>query len=394
MKVLLLNAGHNDLGLIRGLKKLGFYIVVTGKTPGLIGEQYCDKYICADYSDKELILKIAKDEKIDRICACCNDFGVYTASYVAEKLGLPGYDPYETTCIINNKDKFKKLTEELGIISPKTRSFTDISKAKSFIDSMEPEDYPLMIKPSDASAGNGITKVNDKPEAYEAISYAFDTSRNGTIVIEQYIEGTQHGFCTFLVNKKVRAICSNNEYSMINPYRVEIDTFPADNWEEASKTLVPEIEKIADKLNLIDGIFHLQYIMHDGKPYIIEVMQRAIGNMYSVLADRLNGIEWDYWEASAKCGISCKEFPESPEQKGFYAYKSIMAPRNGIIEEITIPKEYDEYIFDKCITSSIGDEITNYRSQFIGLLFFKFPSRDKMMEVLIENYRCDLVKIV
>ncbi|MCR4789294.1 MAG: ATP-grasp domain-containing protein, partial [Lachnospiraceae bacterium] len=383
MKVLLLNASHNDLGLIRGLKKLGFYIVVTGNTPGLVGEQYCDKYIRADYSDKELILKISKEEKIDRICACCNDFGVYTASYVAEKLGLPGYDPDETTCAINNKDKFKKLTEELGIISPKTRSFTDIEKAKSFIDSMGSEDYPLIIKPSDASAGNGITKVNDRSEAYEAVSYAFDTCRNGTIVIEQYIEGTQHGFCTFLVDKKVRAICSNNEYSIINPYRVEIDTFPADNWEEASKILIPEIEKIADRLNLIDGIFHLQYIMSDGKPYIIEAMQRAIGNMYSVLADRLNGIEWDYWEAKAKCGISCKDFPVSPEQKGFFAYKSVMADSNGRIDKITIPEEYGEFLFDKCMIRDVGDEITNYRSQMIGLLFFEFPSKEKMKEVLI-----------
>ena len=98
-KVLLLCTSHNDLGLIRGLRKLGYYIIATGNRENSPGEKWVDKWIRADYSNKELILDIAKEEKIDSICACCNDFGVYTAAYVAEKLGLPGYDDYETTLI-------------------------------------------------------------------------------------------------------------------------------------------------------------------------------------------------------------------------------------------------------------------------------------------------------
>ena len=91
-KVMLLCASHNDLGLINALRKLGYYIYATGNIPGLIGEKYVDEYIQADYSDKKLILELAKDLQVDNICACCNDYGVYTAAYVAENLGLSGYD--------------------------------------------------------------------------------------------------------------------------------------------------------------------------------------------------------------------------------------------------------------------------------------------------------------
>lgn len=391
MKVLLLNASHNDMGLIRGLKKLGAQIIVTGNIPGLIGEKYCDKYIRADYSNKELILRIAKDEMIDRICACCNDYGVYTASYVAEKLGLPGYDSYETTCMLNNKDKFKKLAKELNIITPWTESFTDLEEAYGFINNIS--EFPIIIKPSDASAGNGITRVDTKEKAVGAIKYAFEKSRNNIIVVEKYISGSQHGFCTFLVDQKVRAVCTNNEYSILNPYRVEIDTFPADNYENVSEVLIPEIERIAEKLHLVDGIFHLQYIMSEGLPQIIEVMQRAIGNMYSVLSDQLTGIQWDYWEAKAKCGISCNDFPSSVKQEGFFAYKSIISDQNGIIDEIVIPEEYKKYIFKKCILKHPGDRVTNHKSEPIGLLFFMFRTRQEMKHVLIDEYRSDLVKM-
>lgn len=392
LKVLLLNSSHNDLGLIRGLKKLGAEIVVTGSVPGLIGQKYCDKYIQADYSDKNLVLKIAKDEQVDRICACCNDYGVYTAAYVAEKLGIPGYDSYETTCILNNKDKFKKLAKELGIITPWTESFSDASRANDFIKGRT--DYPLIIKPSDASAGNGVTKVENEDEALRAIPVAFNKCRNGIIVIEQYLEGSQHGFCTFLINQKVKAICTNNEYSIMNPYRVEIDTFPADNREQATEVLVPEIERIASHLHLVDGIFHLQYIMSDGKPQIIEVMRRAIGNMYSVLSDQLTGIQWDYWEARAKCGLDCSDFPTSVKQEGAFAYKAIISDRNGTISSINIPEEYYKYIFDSCLLRSEGDIITNHKSEPVGLLFFMFSSVEEMKRVLIDEYRCDLVTVV
>lgn len=389
-KALLLCASHNDLGLIRALKKLGYYIIVTGNIPGQIGQKYADKYIKADYSDKELILEIAKREKIDAICQCCNDFGVYTAAYVAEKLNLPGYDSYETTLLLHNKDKFKKFANDNGLISPKSYMFGD---KKSACDYIEKVDYPIIVKPSDASAGNGIQKADNKEEAFKAIEYAFSVSRIKKIVIERFINGTQHGFCTFLVDKKVVTYATNNEYSFINPYRVEIDTYPADNFEKVSDILIKQIEKIAKLLDLKDGIFHLQYIMEDDKPQIIEVMRRVLGNMYSVPANKLNNIDWDYWEVRAKTGLSCKEFPKNIGQSGFFAYKTILAEKNGQITKIEIPLRYKKYIYDKCILKAVGDNIENYKSEPIGFLFMQFDSMEEMKKILIEDYKNDIVKM-
>lgn len=81
-RALLLCTSHNDLGLVRALRKLGYYIIATGDRPGAPGERWVDEYIKADYSDKDLILEIAYRKEIDAICPCCNDFGVYTAAYV------------------------------------------------------------------------------------------------------------------------------------------------------------------------------------------------------------------------------------------------------------------------------------------------------------------------
>lgn len=389
-KALLLCASHNDLGLIRALRELGYYIIVTGGIKGQPGEKLCDKYIKADYSDKELILSIAQNENIDAIVQCCNDFGVYTAAYVAEKLGLPGYDSYETTLTLHNKDKFKQFAFEHKLLSPIASGFSDINDALAYVKSVS---YPIIIKPTDLSAGNGISRANNIVEAEQSIKLAFEKSRNKRIVIEPFIEGTQHGFCTFLKNKKVVAVCSNNEYSFINRYRVEIDTFPADNYAEVKDILIEQIEYVARTLNLCDGIFHLQYIYDGKQPQILEVMRRILGNMYHVPGNLQSGIDWEYWETRTRCGLSLETFPENMPSAGFYAYKSLMATRNGIIDKIEIPDSLKPYMVSEFMLMSQGDAITDYMKQVAGFLFLQFSSQKEMLEVLIDRYDNNLIKI-
>lgn len=390
-KALLLCASHNDLGLIWSLRKLGFYVLATGRTPGLIGEPYVDKYIQADYSDKELILEIAAREKVDVICHCCNDFGVYTAAYVAEQLGLPGYDSYETTLTLNNKDRFKQFARENGITTPRAEMFTDRRAACEYIREAA---YPLIVKPVDCSAGNGIHKAENVEEAAWAVDKAFEKSRAGRIVVEPYITGTQHGFCTFLHDQKVVAQCSNNEYSILNPYRVEIDTFPADNGSEVSKVLIGQIEKMAELLKLHDGIFHLQYIVDvNGVPQIIEVMRRAIGNMYWYPAEKLTSFDWNYWEVRARCGLSCEDVPTGCRQEGFYAYKTILAPGNGTIKSIMIPDKHSKNLMDMVLLKRAGDTVTHYESEPVGFLFLNFRTQDEMKQALIQEYDNSMVEL-
>ena len=387
-KALLLCTSHNDLGLVKALRKMGYFIVATGNKENLPGQKWVDKYIKADYSDKELILKIASDEHVDNIIACCNDFGVYTAAYVAEKLNLSGYDSYETTLTLNNKDKFKEFARKYDIMTPFAEGYTDPELAKKDILNMK---LPVIVKPVDCSAGNGISVVEEYGHSTAAIELAFMKSRASRIVIEPFLKGTQHGFCTYLLNGKVKAVCTNNEYSIVNPYRVEIDTFPATDYEKYSGIIIEQIEKIAQILKLKDGIFHLQYMVCDGKPWILEVMRRTIGNMYHVLGNQLNLINWEYWEARARLGLDCSDFPQAIEQEGFFAYKTILGSKNGVIRDIHIPKDYEKFIFDKMILLDVGDEISDYMNQPVGFVFMMFSTASEMNEVLMENYRNDLV---
>lgn len=382
-KALILNISHNEFGPIRALHELGYYVIATGNNPSLAAKDMVDEYIQADYSNKDLILHIAEDKRIDAICSCCNDFGVITAAYVAEQMGLKGHDSYETALTLHHKDRFKRFAKQYGIQSPLSEGFEDIEAAKNWA---AKSDLPLMVKPIDLTGGKGCSKASTLNEAMAAIDKAFAVSRIKHIVIEPYIEGTQHACCTFLVDRKVKALCTNNEYSLTNPYKVEVDTYPAFGFEPIREFMIAQIEKMASLLDLKDGIFHAQYILKDGKPYIIEVMRRILGNLYMLPAMKLTGLDWDYWETRAHCGLSMEDFPVSMEQNGYWSYRCVMGNKNGVVKGVHIPEEMKSRMFDKFELWKPGDVIDDYTSSQLGFYFFQFDSEAQMNEMMVERY--------
>jgi len=380
---LILNTSHNDLGQIRALRKMGFHVVATGNNPDLPGRREVDEYIPADYSDRELVLGIAKARHVDAVCACCNDFGVLTAAYVAERMGLPGHDSYEAALTLHHKDRFKRFARQLGIQSPETRGFERTAEAKAWAGRAE---YPLMVKPVDLTGGKGCARVDDATEAAEAIDRAFAVSKAKHVVIEPYIEGTQHACCTFLVDRKVRALCTNNEYSLTNPYLVEVDTFPATGFAPIRDFMVAQIERMADALDLKDGIFHAQYILRNGKPYVIEVMRRILGNLYMVPAGKLTGLDWDFWEARVHCGLGTAGFPVSMEQRGFWAYRCVMGSRNGTVRGIHMPEDIRARMFGRYELWRPGEVVEDCTRTQLGFYFFGFDTESQMLETMVDRY--------
>ena len=208
-RVLLLNGSHNEERLIKALKELGCYVITTGNRPELDGHKLADEYVFGDNSNPEAIYELATRMNVDAICPACSDCSVVSAAYAAEKMGLPGHDSYEASVALHHKDKFAEFAFGLGGIHiPSSIAFTDIHQALKWAEETEHE-YPLIVKPVDLDGGAGIQRVDSRPELQEQIHCAFEKSRVKHIVVESFIEGTLYAFCTFLVNQRVTAVCSD-----------------------------------------------------------------------------------------------------------------------------------------------------------------------------------------
>ena len=374
-RLLILNGSHSEITLIEAAHKLGYYVITSGNNPDLVGHAYADEYIAADYSDKEAILDLVRNNGIDRIVSCANDFGVISAAYVAEQMGWPGHDTYENALLLHHKDLFKSYIQDLGIRTPTSTVLNSKDEALEYARSAE---YPIIVKAVDLTGGKGINRADCFEEAVDAIEDAYARTRSSSVVIEPYVIGTQQSIDTFVRDGKVIASVSNDCYMPINPYLIQSETLPARGIEHIQDELHGIIERICADRSLVDGMFTLQYIVCDGKPYIIEMMRRCLGNQFLTVAGAVTGFPWEEALVRAETGMDLSGLAFSKPRSPFAGHHGIMGDHNGKIAGYEIDPELKEHLFQVIDIIPPGGDIVDYMSERVAYIYYAYESRSEI----------------
>jgi biotin carboxylase len=376
-KLLVLNGSHSDVPLIEAGKRLGFHVVTTGNDPGLVGHAHGDEYRKADFSDMDEVLGLARALNVDAICSCANDFGAITAAYVAEKMGLPGHDPYETALTLHHKHRFKDFALSHGVSTPRAVQYSSPEEACQDIEGLR---YPLIVKPVDMTGGKGVSTANSADEYRRAVEHAFSSSRIGRFLVEEFVRGTYHSFSTFVLDGKIAFTFSDNEYSLNSPFHVSTSAGPATGIEKVRGQLIAEAERIIGLLSLCNGIFHIQYIHAADKAWIIEITRRCSGDFYPYPVKFSSGLDWAEWIVKAESGSDCGDFPPAV-QRGFFGRHCVVGRRHGVIRNIAISRELEANVIDRFFNLRVGDVIGDrWASKLAGVIFLQYGSAEEMLE--------------
>lgn len=377
-RLLILNGSLSEITLIQAAKKLGYYVITSGNRPDFIGHSYADEYIGADYSDKDAILKIVQDNNINAIVSSANDFGAITASYVSDYMNWKGHDSYENSVLLHQKDLLKDFFKKNNIPSPPSEHFSDKESAIQFVKTVK---YPIMIKSVDLTGGKGVRKVENLNEALDAINNSFERSRANRIVIEPFIDGTQHAMTFFIADKKVIACVGCNSYSpKENPYLIQTEIFPSDNFETVKVKLIQIVEKISNILNLADGILTFQYFLSGDNIYIIELMRRCLGNQYLTCASYVSGFPWEEALVRAETGMKYDDMVIGKPKAKYCGFHGITADRNGIIKSFGMNPELRPYIFKFITWIHPGERVLDCLTERLAYAYYAFEDRDEMIK--------------
>ena len=172
-KLMLLGGIRYLLPVIKAAHEQGYYVITADYLPDNIAHKYSDEYVNVSIVDKEAVLRVAQERKIDGIMSFGVDPGVVSAAYVQEKMGLPSFGPYESVCILQNKDRFRDFLTKHGFNVPKAKGYSN--KEDVLLD-QEIFDYPVMVKPTDSAGSKGVTKVEGKEQLKDAVECAFNKS--------------------------------------------------------------------------------------------------------------------------------------------------------------------------------------------------------------------------
>lgn len=375
-KILILNGTISEIPIIKTAQEMGYYAVTSGNMPELPGHKVCDEYIPADYSDHEAILQLVRSNNIEGIISCANDFGVITSSYVAERMGWRGHDSYENSMLMHQKDKLMRFFRDHDYPTPWFEIFDSVDEAKGFVASCS---FPIIVKPNDLSGGKGVKRADNREEALEAISDAFESSRDKHVVIEPFLMGKQQSIVVFLINRRIAVTSSSDIFCMRNPYLVQAETYPASDFNLVKEKLHAIIHRMADELNLCDGILSFQYFVENDEPYIIDMMRRCFGNEALLLADEMTGFPWEKAYIMASLGLDCSRLKCNKPTSSFCGHYGVMAENNGVLKSYSIPSEIRSKVFKETVNIQSGEEIRNYLFEKIAHIYFRYDDLDTML---------------
>jgi biotin carboxylase len=366
-KVLILGGSHRDIPLIKAAQELSYFTITLGKQDYYLGHNYSDKNYKIDFNDLEKIKEIILKENIQYIVPGCGEESYLNTVKLSHELGIGNFDSLEVAQIVHNKWKFKEFCLNSGVATPKGFFYTSLK-------SYEALKFPLVVKPTKLSAGRGVNVVYNENELEKSLATTKELSDE--IFLEEYIEGELLAYSVFLKNQKIVYGFLGVDKPFINPYLVST-AYPTEIEESTLRNLKLDIEKIAKKLNLVDGMFHLQLIIRDNQHFIIDVTRRIPGDFYPNLIEFSDGVRYSQAVLNAYLGKEITtEFNRKSLKKSFVIRHCVMAQKNGTYKKLIVDDSIKSKIIYKFDLISNDSEIKNYMYNLITIVFIKLKIKD------------------
>ena len=380
----MIGAGIGQVPISLLAKERGYNLIVVtipGNYPCI---ELADKVYYVDVFNREEVLHIAKEEKIDAVISDQNDLMMPTVAYVAEHLSLPGntFSQVDSYC---NKNIFRQNCDTLGIPVPKHTRVLQVQIPEEFKDIP----FPWMVKPEDSQSSIGVAKVNSSEEYFVAIEHALKCSRNGAAIVEEFFVGDEIVVEGFIYKGEYfnLGIADRRYFNLPNIFIPSQTIFPSIVSDEIKQQCIECEQKMCSYINPSFAIVHSEYLTNraTGEIRIVESALRG-GGVYisSHLLPMAYGINVNSYLLDCALGIEIgfKELYNTLQEGAsayicFYLPKGIVKTVEGIELIESLP-----YVYKCDIDVSVGDETKQmtYKGQRLGPIIISGKDRNDIEE--------------
>lgn len=395
-KLLLLGGLRYLLPVIESAHKLGYYVITCDYIPDNIAHKYSDEYHNVSIIDKESVLVLARELQIDGVMSFAVDPGVVTAAYVQEQMGLPG-NPYESVCILQNKDRFRNFLTKHGFTVPKAKGFSSIEEA---LDETYWYPWPVIVKPTDAAGSKGVTRVDRLDDLKPALECAFEHSISKRVIVEEFIEkvGCSSDTDSFSVDGELKFVSFSAQRfddHAANPYTPSAYSWPSTFTTAQETELKAEIQRLLTLLGMRTSLYNIETrIGTNGKAYIMEVSPRGGGNRLSEMLRFSTGVDLITNAVRAAVGDEVIDVEQRP-YNGHWAEVILHADKSGHFVGLDINKDfYSSHVFQTDLWVKEGDKVSSFNgaNDAIGTLVLRFDSEEDLTCILA--CQADYIKVV
>ena len=352
---MVMGAGIYQVPLIKAAREMGIYTIAVSIPGNYPGFGYADEVLHITTVDSEAVLKAAQERQIVGICTAGTDVAVMTIGRVNDALGLSGIS-YEAAKIACDKVLMKQAYEANGVRTAKYRKVYFNEDVNEKIKGLE---YPLIVKIVDSSGSRGITRVDSPDRLQAAILNAQSFTRKDYYIVEEFIIGREFGAQAFVMDGKVQFVLPHGDYIFIWSTGVPAGHFaPYALSEEGERDCIETTEKAIRAMKLDNCAVNCDFIMRDGRTYVLEIGGRSGATCLAELVSIYYG--YDYYRKIIQVALGQK--PDFPTDRAVpNASKLLMSDRDGTIFSLANrnPKN-SENIVEVKFDYTVGDTVKKF----------------------------------
>jgi len=278
--ILLLGAGQEQSIAIQEARALGYRVVACDGNAAAPGLALADAGHVCDIRDLVQLLPIARAERIAGVFCHAVEIPEVVAG-LAQALGLPGLPPEVAHRCTNKHARIAALTQA-GI--PVAR-FASVRSAAELLDVGRSFGFPLVLKPVDNAGSRGVRRVDAESQLAQAYAEAMQYTDNPEVLVEQLLSGPQISTESVVHQGRIHtfAFADRNYESeaFYAPYFIENGiNFPSRLPAEDQAAVRALVDRTIEALGINFGAAKGDLILHQGRPYIIEMACRTSGGWF------------------------------------------------------------------------------------------------------------------
>lgn len=391
----ILGAGRWQVPTIKMAKELNVKVLVTDRDPEAEGYRYADFHEVVDITDPQGTLEASKKHGIDGIMPL-SCYGVRTAAYVAEALGLVGPGPDVAEISVDKGllfDAFRKY----GVPMPETANILCFEKAEEFA---REQGYPLYFKPVDnMGASRGIKRMRGPEDLKEGFDYAMSFSKIKRLILQKHVEGVEHNVESLTYRGDTSVLTMSDKIFPKEPkdypyYNVESLNYPAYLSMSRKRRIENVVKEAVRAVGLQVGPTHIEVIHDESSEYVIDFGARGGGGeIFSLITYQASGV--NAVQESVRMFLGDPPTTTVPQwEKGavYYFFQSFKSGRVSSVKGVESAKKL-RGVVDLDIRVAPGDVLQPLRhsTQRIGFAMV-FADTRREAEAITRKVQ-DLVKI-
>jgi biotin carboxylase len=268
-------------------KKIGCRIIIIRRPNGPpIPDDDLEEIHANVLNPESIILainKVKRDTYYKRIAVLPgNEYCVPAYAVVTKRLNKKGNSP-EAALAARNKTNMREALNISSINCPKSQTFSNIADILNYSDTFK---YPVVVKPPDMACSMFVKLVYNKEQLLDLAKKIFSRTDNlidypldNRVLVEEYVHGPEFSVELFLENGQLKFASVTEKYKGSIPFFVELGhVVPSSiTTNEQNQLLINAAYKAALGVGLMMGPMHIEIVLTDTGPSIIEIAARLGG---------------------------------------------------------------------------------------------------------------------